>query len=219
MVQPNFVAPKLPKAKFSIRTIAILVIVLAGAVLAFSFGSQNPNSSIGKLVRRAGQAVGLEIGSPIDETAVQGGGSGASDGSSAPAIPPVTAPQLAVVSSDEILRLVNEYRRSNGLPEIVKNDRFCEWAYHRAETISTNWSQDVYQSKRDEVFKAVCANCSQIGELIARNISSPEETVNQWVDGKVQALNLPYNVGCAGGYTVDGVNAYIAFVLGEKVTE
>jgi hypothetical protein len=125
-------------------------------------------------------------------------------------------PFLDTASADEILRLVNEYRKGKGLPEIVKNDRFCEWAYHRAEVISKNWSQEVYRTKRDDIFRAVCAKCKQMGEVLARNVKTPQETVDQWLAAKLKALDYPYNIGCVGGFTTDGASAYIAFELGER---
>lgn len=210
MVRPNFTVPKFSKPKLSIRIIAIVVLILAGAVLAFSWGAQNPNSSIGKLVQKAGRTVGLQIGESLG---------GESDQNTP--VAPVAGKEstLAMASVDQILQLLNNWRMSQGFPAIVKNDRFCEFAEVRAKQVSQNWSQTTITENKDYYFRAVCLKCKHIAEVLAREVGDAQELINRWTANPAtrETLSKPYNIGCIGGYTPNQVETFIALEMGERV--
>jgi hypothetical protein len=180
-------------------------IILAG-VLLLVFGRTLRQSGFGILTR-----IGV-IGQPEQD----GGSLGLSDQSAPPVM---TDPAiLSTVSTDEILRLINEYRIGKGVGAIEKNDRFCELATVRAKEVASEWSQQTIVENKDYYFRAVCIKCQRMAELIARNISSPKQVVDEWLssDDYRATLESGYNIGCAGGFTPDKVQAFIALELGEK---
>jgi|GEM_PF-4149784 len=198
------------------RLIALGIIIAAGLVLVVGLGFQGSNTAIGRLVRNVGDKVGFSVGEGSLSNSVAGSAtdSPTSQGETG------QGAELAGVSSDEILRLINEYRAGRGLQPIVKNDRFCEFANTRAQQISENWSQKLIEENKNYYFRAVCLKCKKLAELIAREVSNPQEVVSNWTDDSAnrEVLERPgYNIGCVGGYSPDQQKAYIAFELGEKV--
>lgn len=217
MVKPSFLSSSEPRPSYTrtYRLVALGIIIAAGFVLALGFGLQRKDSAIGRLVTKVGNSVGFSVGDASSETSVVG--TNASDGSSASGQSEQGA-ELAGVSSDEILRLINEYRASRGLQPIVRNDRFCEFANSRAKAASKNWSQAAITENKDYIFRAVCLKCKKIGEILARNVSDPQNVLDEWLNSDKERTTLehPYNIGCVGGFSPDQQTAYIAFELGEK---
>lgn len=218
MVRPTFVTPGEVKEKITLRTIALGVIVVAAIVLMLGFGLQRPGSPLNTLVGKVGRAVGLEIG----DQGIGGATSGESQDSSLPITPvPGKESILAATSADEILHLLNDWRVSQNLPTIVKNDRFCEFANVRAKDVSQNWSQQTIIENKDYYFRAVCLKCKNMAEVLAREVTNPTQLIENWLKNPQTkaTLSRPYNIGCVGGYSPDQIHAFIALEMGEKVTE
>lgn len=218
MVKPSFLSSSESRPSYTrtYRLVALGIIIAAGLVLALGFGFQGSVSPIGRLVTKVGKSVGFSVGDPTPVNSVAG--TNTTDGSSSSGQTGQGA-ELAGVSSDEILRLINEYRRGKGLPEIVKNDRFCEFANARAKAASENWSQAAITENKDYIFRAVCLKCKKMAEILARNVTNPQSVLDEWLNSDKERTTLehPYNIGCVGGFSPDQQTAYIAFELGEKV--
>lgn len=181
----------------SIPQLAALGLIIAGLVVF--------------VITRRNSAIGTEVTAP--------GNIGTEDQSPIPGGEPA---ELASVSVEELLRLVNEYRTGQGLQRIEKNDRFCELANSRAKMIAEDFSQKFVEENEDYLFRAVCLKCTKMGELISRNAEDIQRVVQNWIANPAtkKTLDHPgYNIGCAGGYSPDQTRAFVALELGEKVRQ
>jgi len=68
-------------------------------------------------------------------------------------------------------------------------------------------------------FRAVCLKCKNMAEVLAKEVTSPQELVDRWIANPTTktTLSKPYNIGCVGGYSPDQAQAFIALEMGEKV--
>ena len=104
---------------------------------------------------------------------------------------------------DEIIRLTNEYRVSQGLNELEKDEILCEVAEIRAKEIVHTWSHTrpdgtkFYKLLKDQDYEMQAA-----GENIGRYQKTADEVMQMWKESK------SHNENMLGNYTRIGVAVY-----------
>ena len=104
------------------------------------------------------------------------------------------------LNPDEIIRLTNEYRVSEGLNELEKDSVLCEVAEIRAREIADVWSHTRPDgTKFYNILLGMDYEMSAAGENIARYQESAEEVMSMWKESK------EHNENMLGNYTKIGV--------------
>ena len=107
------------------------------------------------------------------------------------------------LSPDEIIRLTNEYRVSQGLNELEKDEVLCEVAEIRAKEIVDTWSHTRPDgTKFYNILVAMNYEMAAAGENIGRYQDSEEEVMSMWKESKSHNKNM------LGDYTKIGVAVY-----------
>lgn len=93
--------------------------------------------------------------------------------------------------ADEILRLVNEERRSRGLPEYTTNEKLNQMAMVRANEISQSFSHTRLDgSGLDSLFAEYGVQWWAIGENIAGGYSTPSFVMDGWMNSPLHEANI-----------------------------
>jgi hypothetical protein len=115
----------------------------------------------------------------------------------------ITEPKSKSIDTDKLLKIISDWRVSQSLKPIAKNELLCDSAAVRAVEVQTDWSHD--KLSVDKICRSVY--CS-LGENLSRYFSSEQEILDSWLGspGHLEVLSNPtYRHGCivqVGDYTV-----------------
>lgn len=115
----------------------------------------------------------------------------------------VSVEESAENIEEEILNLTNEYRKSNGLSELVMDKTLNNIAAIRAEEIVDTWSHTRPDgSSYIDLIVASNFECKLAGENLARYQISAEQLLEQWKNSESHNANL------LGDFTKIGIAMY-----------
>lgn len=104
---------------------------------------------------------------------------------------------------DKIISMTNEYRVSQGLNTLEKDDVLCEVAEIRAKEIVNTWSHTRPDgTKFYNILDDMSYQMNGAGENIGRYQESEEEVMNMWKESESHNKNM------LGDYTKMGVAVY-----------
>lgn len=119
----------------------------------------------------------------------------------------VVSPTAVMLNSEKLLSLVNEWRTGNNLLPFTKSENLCKISNERVAEIKTDFSHDnfLYNMKKE----TYCKSCF-LGENIARQYSSEEEVLQDWLNSPTHRENLTgrYSNTCI---STDGTHAVQIF--------
>lgn len=109
--------------------------------------------------------------------------------------------------ADEVLRLVNVQRASNGLPALAWHEEAAQVAYeHDVDMDARNFFSHINpdgDSPLDRVVAAGISGFGSVGENIARGQSSPAHVMSDWMNSTGHRANI-----LNAGYTHLGVGVH-----------
>ncbi len=103
--------------------------------------------------------------------------------------------------ADEVIRLVNEYRRQNGLGELAKDDRLVEAADIRAKELISKF--DHKRPNGENFNTAIKVRYAYAGENLAMGQRSAAAVMDGWINSEGHRENILTSV-----YTSIGVSCY-----------
>jgi uncharacterized protein YkwD len=115
-----------------------------------------------------------------------------------------TAAPAATLDSADILRLVNDYRISNGLQSLEKSDEVCNLAQERATYIHTNLSDAIAHYRPDIAHDGLDIIRNEYGGTLISDLwlagpTTDAETTLRWISSKTHRehiLYAPYSQAC-----------------------
>lgn len=110
-------------------------------------------------------------------------------------------PTPVYLNAETISLLVNKWRQSEGLKPFTKSDFLCNIAQSRIAKVKNNWSHEGFEGSR------FCTTACNLGENLAKEYISEEETLDAWLHSSSHAANLraTYTKSCIvtdGSYAV-----------------
>lgn len=92
---------------------------------------------------------------------------------------------------NEIIELINDIRRQNGLPEYEIDSTLCEAAQIRAEELAVSFSHKRPDGTEcSTVLEQFGIKCSVVGENISMNYDTPKKAVSGWMSSEGHRKNI-----------------------------
>lgn len=116
---------------------------------------------------------------------------------------------------DTLWGLVNNYKTSNGLPALKKDDKLCDLANKRSEEVVNSWSHDSFLLSGNLKYDVYCPTCTRLSENLAKDYNTPEEVMAGWIASATHKaiLDKSYTKGCLG-YTIKNGSVFISLISG-----
>lgn len=115
-----------------------------------------------------------------------------------------------------LFNLVNDYRKKNGLSELLWYHHLCNYAKTRSQEIKTDWSHEGYlkDSAEGTIYSSICPECTRTGENLAKDFYSEKAVLQAWIKSPTHKENLDGNWdwGCAMYYS----NNYVSILFGKS---
>ena len=128
----------------------------------------------------------------------------------------IPTPKPRSLDGGKLFNLVNDYRRKNGLNELLWYHPLCEFAKARSQQIKGDWSHEGYLKEATEgaLYSSICPECGLTGENLAKGYYSEEAALQGWINSPTHKANLDSNWdwGCAMYYS----NNYVSILFGKK---
>ena len=125
-------------------------------------------------------------------------------------------PKPRKLDGGKLFNLVNDYRRKNGLNDLLWYHPLCEYAKARSQQIEGAWSHEGYLKEATEgtLYISICPECGRTGENLARDYNSEEAALQGWINSPSHKNNLDedWNWGCAMYYS----NNYVSILFGKS---
>lgn len=125
-------------------------------------------------------------------------------------------PKPRKLDGGKLFNLVNDYRRKNGLNELLWYHSLCEFAKARSQQIKEDWSHEGYQKEATEgaLYTSICPECGITGENLAKDYYSEDAALQGWINSPSHKENLDadWDWGCAMYYS----NNYVSILFGKK---
>lgn len=131
-----------------------------------------------------------------------------------PTLTPTPKPRK--LDGGKLFNLVNDYRKKNGLSELLWYHPLCEFAKARSQQVKDDWSHEGYlkEATRGALYTSICPECGSTGENLAEGYYSEEAALQGWINSSSHKQNLDANWdwGCAMYYS----NNYVSILFGKK---
>lgn len=122
--------------------------------------------------------------------------------------PPIT------FSDEKLWKLINEYRKDNGLQEWTLDQRLCDFAQIRAKESSIHFRHDEFNNYLGK-FERYCPECSFMNENLSVS-HSEEHTLSGWIHspGHKRLLDSDFHIGCVRSVLEHG-SVYTSLIVGK----
>jgi len=94
--------------------------------------------------------------------------------------------------------LIDDYKKTQKLPAIKKNDALCQLAELRSNQIYTDWSHNYFHTNLDLLYNKYCGTCTKMGENLAKDFYTAQSVFDAWLNSPSHkaVLDAPYTIGC-----------------------
>jgi uncharacterized protein YkwD len=124
--------------------------------------------------------------------------------------PTQTVMPTQTIPVNQLVTLVNAYRKEKGLKALAQHAALCTLATDRSRQITTDWSHNNFEDSA----KRLCPECISVGENLAKDYGSPFDIVQAWAQSPEhkRIMEADWDWGCSATYNGN----YTSFIFGKK---